>query len=353
MKPTEAGVSCRSPSRNEKETSPSRITYHPQDKMSFAVTPSSAIAEQLIIAVDGGGTKTDAWLAVCAAGKMLEVVGRGSSGPSNPRAVGLEVAQQNIQQAIGIALHGAQRTGQAVDSACLALSGVGHEPIRLQMLQWARSVPLARCVQVVHDAQAVLAAAFDDAVGVAVICGTGSFAYGVTRAGAWARAGGWGYLVGDEGSAFAIGRAALQALARAVDGRAPGTCLTDLLLKQMQLSEPAQVISALYGVDISAARESMAALAPCVFQAARAGDQVAVQICHDSAMAVSELVCGVTSQLGLVAGQYDLALAGGVLINQTEWAELCVQMLGQRHCEARRTVIVDQPVRGALKLACQ
>ena len=304
---------------------------------------------QLVLGIDGGGTKTVAWLASCTNSARPTTIGRGQAGPSNPQAVGTTAAQRNIQTAVEQAFADAQYPPTRVATACLALAGAGRENVRQEMLRWAEELSLAKHVQVVHDGQAVLAIGTDDGTGVAVICGTGSFAYGESVSGTNARSGGWGYLFGDEGSGYAIGCAALRAVARAADCRGPATMLTPALLALLQVSEPAQLIPAIYGV--SSTRSTIASLTPCVFQAAQNGDGVAAQICQDAATELAQLVQSVAHRLDLLQGHYDLALAGGVLAQHPTWAESMVGSLGTLYCSPRSFNIVQHPVAGAVVLA--
>ncbi len=304
---------------------------------------------QLVLGIDGGGTKTVAWLASCANSAQPTTIGRGDAGPSNPQTVGPQAAQQNIQAAVEHAFADAQRAPAKVAAACLALAGAGREPIRQEMLRRAQELSLARQVQVVHDGQAVLAIGTQDGTGIAVICGTGSFAYGETVSGTTARSGGWGYLFGDEGSGYAIGCAALRAVACATDGRGPTTILTTALLAQLQLTDPSQLIPAVYG-DAST-RCTIASLTPLVFQAAQNGDDVALQICRDAATELAQLVQSVSRRLDLPQGQYDLAMGGGVLAHHPTWAESMARSLGTMHWSPRSFSIVRHPVAGAVALA--
>ncbi len=304
---------------------------------------------QLVLGVDGGGTKTLARLADCHAAERPATIGCGTAGPSNPQAVGMETARQNISNAIEGAFADARRPFAPVAAACLALAGVGRESIRLDMLRWAQSVSLAQHVQVVHDAHAVLAAGTADGTGIAAICGTGSFAFGTDSRGKNARSGGWGYLLGDEGSGYAIGCAALRAVTRAADGRGPGTSLTELVLDAMHLTEPPEVIPAIYNAP--SPRFRIASLASCVFRAADEGDDVAEQIRRDAAIELGHLVRGVAHQLGYVHRHYDLALAGGVIVKQPSWTTLIVKSLADPNCSPRAVNVVEHPVSGAVLLA--
>ncbi len=144
---------------------------------------NAGVCQRYVLGVDGGGTKTEAWLANCGVGLLPARLGVGTGGPSNPHAVGLEAAQQNILATVQAAFSVAQVKPHPVAAACLALAGVGRESIREAMQAWSQSVGFAERVQVVHDAQAVLHAGADTGCGVALISGTGSFAYGETSLG--------------------------------------------------------------------------------------------------------------------------------------------------------------------------
>src|SRR5690606_12096698 len=128
--------------------------------------------------------------------------------------------------------------------------------------------------------------AFDDGAGILLIAGTGSSAWARGVDGRTARAGGWGHLLGDEGSGYALGVAALRAVARAHDGRAPSTDLRDAVLRHANVAAP----EALIAWAASAAKAEIAALAPCVAEAAAADDAVARAIVDRAARDLADHV---------------------------------------------------------------
>jgi N-acetylmuramic acid 6-phosphate etherase len=146
--------------------------------------------------------------------------------------------------------------------------------------------------------------------GVVVISGTGMIVYGVDKTGQRRRAGGWGALLGDKGSGYAIGIAALTAIANATDGLGPPTTLQDFVLKHVGLARPQDLIGWLYS-DVSWAR--FAALAPLVVQAAERGDPVANTIIQQAASDLTATVMAVVHGLGLEQAHFPLVLAGGNL----------------------------------------
>ena len=307
--------------------------------------------QRWILGLDGGGTKTVAWLAQGDGATSYTTLGAGASGPSNPQAVGEETAQRNILRAIQAAFAAAQLQRVPVAAACLALAGVGREPIRQRILDWSQHMSLARQIRVVHDAQAVLCAGTSAGHGVALICGTGSFAYGESAAGEWARSGGWGYLFGDEGSGFHLGCAALRAVVREADHRGPATILTPLVQQQLRVRQPSELIPAIYGA--ATMREDVAGLAASVFQAAEQADVVARGICDEAAQELCQLVESILGQLQFSADCYELALAGGVLANQPAFCGKIVTSLQQRGSVPLSHCVVQEPVAGAVRLAGQ
>src|SRR5689334_7188097 len=152
----------------------------------------------LVIGVDGGGTKTSAWLARLSP-SCHGPLGRGQAGPGNPRAVGFETAPRNIGLAIDEAFAAAGIPPVTLARACLALAGADRPAERAQLEAWGSQRHLAEQLIVTNDAEPILAAGAENGWGVALICGTGSFAFARNAAGQTARCGGWGYLLGDEG----------------------------------------------------------------------------------------------------------------------------------------------------------
>ena len=174
------------------------------------------------------------------------------------------------------------------DAICLGIAGVDR-PNDAQAVQGImRRIGFKARVTVVNDALVALVAGAGEQAGVVIVAGTGSIAYGVDASKRACRAGGWGYLLGDEGGGYWIGRAALSAVVRAFDGRGPATRLTELVLAEMHLATPSDLIHAIY--DRGLQRPLLAGLAAVVQEAMLAGDAVASDIL---ARAAEELVgCG-------------------------------------------------------------
>src|SRR5687768_18407090 len=152
---------------------------------------------------------------------------------------------------------------------CLGTAGVDREDDAEAVRGIMRRIGFKTRTLVVNDALIALVAGAGDRPGVVVVAGTGSIAYGRDAAARAARAGGWGYLLGDEGGGFWIGRAALAAVVRPFDGRGPRTLLTGMVLEQMRLASPTELIHEIYFRDLQ--RHAIAGLAALVQQATYAG----------------------------------------------------------------------------------
>ena len=305
-------------------------------------------ATDLVIGVDGGGTKTVAWLAPLSDDGTGQVLGRGRAGSGNPRAAGFEVAQASIDAAIEAAFADANVPRGPVAAASLCLSGAGRPAEQSRLTQWADARGLAQITRVTGDAEPILAAASSENWGIALIAGTGSLAWGRNRAGDVERSGGWGYLIGDEGSAYAIALAGLRAATQAADGRGPATELLSRFQQRLDAASPQHLIERVYGPDMT--RERLAALAIVVFDAA-ANDSIAQQIVDTAATELADMAAALVEPLSLPVGEYPLALAGSVLSQQTSLRQRVLDRLHQTAAAPGPVSIVTEPVRGAVTLA--
>ena len=307
-------------------------------------TGSEARATPLLLGIDGGGTKTTALLATAGG----QVLGRGSGPACNYQSVGAEAAWSALDDAVRAAFDDAGQEPGPVAAACLGLAGAARAEDRALFAAWiADRLPGARGL-VVNDAELVLAAGTPEGWGVALICGTGSIAYGRSPDGRSARAGGWGYLLGDEGSGYHMGLSALRAVARAADGRGPTTALTAAILAHWDLPSPEALIRRVYQEPLS--RAEVAGLAALVEDAALAGDAVGAAIIAHAGEELARAVDTVARALAL-SGPLPCAQAGGLLIHGRavgRAVSAAAEALGLALAPVRP---VPEPAVGALRLA--
>jgi N-acetylglucosamine kinase-like BadF-type ATPase len=186
-------------------------------------------------------------------------------------------------------------------------------------------------------------------VGIALISGTGSLAWGRNGEGQIARSGGWGYMLGDEGSGYAIALAGLRAAVRAADNRDEPTSLLAAFMQKLSADSPQDLVAKVYGPEMT--REGLAELASVVFDL-RTTDSVAANIVQAAASNLAEMVAAVATQLKLPPNGYTLAMAGGVLLKQLSYVEQIVSRLQSLpQAKPSHWKLVDEPVRGAVALA--
>jgi N-acetylglucosamine kinase-like BadF-type ATPase len=186
---------------------------------------------------------------------------------------------------------------------------------------------------------------------VVIISGTGSISYGRNAAGVAARSGGWGYVLGDEGSGYWIGRAALRAVLRAEDRRGPATALTQLLLAHFGVDRPQGLIHEVYHSNLKPS--AIGSLAQCVHQAFAKGDEVAVGILRGAANELESSAMSVARRLDLIGESFSFILAGGIF-KAVPWLkdELTRRLPVVAPASAVR-LLEGEPAAGAVRLALQ
>lgn len=260
-----------------------------------------------IVGIDGGGTKTIGLLTTEAGEHITKV----QAGPSNYHVVGTEQTHDVLKEIIFE--FSAHVGNTAIDSIhfCIGMAGLGRAEDKKVIGQICDEIGINKNRILTHDAHIALVGGTGKQAGVIVISGTGSIVYGINEHGKEARAGGWGYLLGDEGSGYDIALKGLQAVARAADKREPPTELTHLILKKLELNEPNSLIRWAH----AASRDEIAQLASVVFEAAEIRDTKAEKII-DSAM--SEFACAVETvvmQLEFMH-PFEIVFSGGILLHQ-------------------------------------
>jgi N-acetylglucosamine kinase len=313
---------------------------------------------EVVIGVDGGGTKTLAVIADARGHELARVVGAGA----NLQTVGALAVRDRLRslfttlvenvrdittvRAVTVALAGVDRPADVPVATQAINEAIGSVALAHPAVRWALATGLP---SVTNDAVAALAAGARTRDGVVVIAGTGSIAFGICD-GKRARAGGWGSILGDEGSGYALGYDALRAVARAHDGRAPVTTLTDAILSHLGATTAPDLIGIVSAASWGVAET--ASLAPLVVLAAEAGDPVAVGIVTRGAHELSMAALAVIREL-----QFDpsrtlaLVQAGGL------WpASPLLRVEFERRVLAgapfvRPVVSEAEPVHGAIWLA--
>ncbi|MCC7476150.1 MAG: hypothetical protein IT425_12205 [Pirellulales bacterium] len=315
-------------------------------------------AGELILAVDSGGTKTAACLAMVSASGKPSILGEGRSSAGNPLSVGFDLAADTIAQAVEAARQASRLDDRRPARAVLSIAGTANREMADRFAAWAKSTALADRVALVSDVLPILAAGSPDACGLALISGTGSSAFARAADGRSARRGGWGFMLGDEGSGYALGRAALRLALDSMESSSRSSAspspsahsdyLAQKVLSLLEVNTVPDLTRVIYSSPNP--RHAVASLAPLVTDAAEQGDSAARSVLRDAATDLARLAFRAARAVGLEQATTPLALAGSVLTNS---AYLQEELLGEisaleLHCELR---VVTNPLLGCLRLA--
>jgi N-acetylglucosamine kinase-like BadF-type ATPase len=292
-----------------------------------------------VIGIDAGGTKTMGLLAD-GAGKVLSKM---RAGGANLLVKGELAVEKTLFQVIN-----SLEAPEPISALCLGIAGVGRPEEEQVIRDVLRRLGLRQPIRVVNDAFVALVAGAPAGVGIVVVAGTGSIAYGVDPDGKTARSGGWGYLLGDEGSAFWLGHAAVRQGIRAADGRGPATILFDRICEELGMTEPSGLVAWFYDQEHS--RNRVADLASLVEAASSEGDSTAEDLLDQAAKHLARAARAVANRLTF-PDRYPIVLAGGAF-------KACPSLC--RRVEARlslpevdvRVLNVD-PAQGAVTLALE
>jgi N-acetylglucosamine kinase-like BadF-type ATPase len=270
-----------------------------------------------IIGVDGGGTKTDFLLAT----DEGQVVARRIEPASNIQNLGNEKCEEVLRNGIEGLCNQAGISIKDVSYTCLGLGGLDTE----QDLQAYQSIVIkifgihTKRVALENDCFIAIYSGTLGKPGMALVSGTGSMAIGVNEKGEQARSGGWGYLFGDEGSAFDIGRHGAIAALKAKDGRGPWTELVGALEAEFGMD--------LFDAAIDQYRNptpqtKIASLARIVDTVAQKGDRIALKIIKDGAEELADAALAVVKQLKFTSSPIPVSLTGGTFNSPIMMEEL-------------------------------
>jgi N-acetylglucosamine kinase-like BadF-type ATPase len=295
-----------------------------------------------VIGVDAGGTKTVGLLAD-ERGKVLRQARAGGANLRVHGELGVEKALYQVLEGLDVAESPAQ-----VAAICLGIAGVDRETEKEVVRGVLRRLGIRRSIRIVNDALIALVAGAPEGTGIVLISGTGSIAYGIDPMGKTARSGGWGYLLGDEGSAFWLGHAAVRQGIRAADGRGPATTLYERIREHLHVQVPADLVEWFYDQELS--RTRVARLARLVEEAAEDGDEAAIDLLDQAAQHLARAAQAVDRQLEFAA-PYKLVLSGGTF-------RACPSLAGRIEKQldlptSRLVRLKAEPATGAVALAIE
>jgi N-acetylglucosamine kinase-like BadF-type ATPase len=291
---------------------------------------------ELVLGIDAGGTFTRCNIANTS-GRILSA---GIAGPSNVNFISPSSARRSFEKAL------TEATCTISGKIAMAVVAGPHLPDKVSAL--VSHYSKAKTVLLIDEFTAALAAGLcrTGGWGVVVLAGTGSFCKGRTADGKEAYSGGWGPLVGDDGSSYDIARNALRAVARAYDERSEKTLLTDIMLSHLKIQRVPDLKRRLYRPPFK--RHKLAALSQFVSQAASRGDRVAKEILRNAGVRLADLAAPVAVALFEDKAPFPIVLSGGVLQGEPLVASATKEKLQELRPNAEVIVSPLEPIAGTI-----
>jgi len=256
-----------------------------------------------VVVVDGGGTGSRAAVATAEG----EVLGYARGGPTNSRSAGDDDAAENLRAVIAAALADAARplspTAVLVSSA--SVDTQAHADVLAGGVR--KVVPGPATISVVADTIGCWAATADLDPAVAVIAGTGSAVLAGALDQGSRRYGGWDYVLGDEGSGYALGRAALREVLLVGEGRSDGTALAAAVCGRLGIDETDELFDLIYKPEVDKAE--IAAFATDVLELAGEGDARSEAIVEEQVRLLADAVAAAFRDF---TGLHTLGCFGGL-----------------------------------------
>ncbi len=264
-----------------------------------------------VLAVDAGGTGCRA--ALCNGTGRIPAYAQGNS--CNYHSIGSERAKENL-----LLLFTALAKKQPLHINCVVLGLAGLDTKKDEMAltsivkqALADAKITADAIHLCNDAMLTLKGSIGRNNGVLIAAGTGSIACGITKEGLETRVGGWGHLIGDEGSGYSIGKAAITHVLKSYDGREKPSVLSMAILKELSCANEEDLVQWVYSSRFSVAQ--VAALTPSIVRLAEEGDEQAEIIVLCACQELKNMAFTVLKKLDLLTEETSLILTGGVLKN--------------------------------------
>lgn len=299
-----------------------------------------------VLAVEGGGTKTNSVIA----DENGNIIAKSTTGPSNFLIVGFEKACENIIQGLQDCINNSKINNSDLKVAMLGLTGAGRKLDQDNMRKAFKDYSTSKgftfnSIIVDSDARISLEAAFPNKPGMILISGTGSIMFGKDGQGNLYRVGGWGRILGDEGSGFYIGKKGLISSIKQIDGRGEKTLLFDLISEKYNLNSLETIIKSIYTDNFDIAK-----IAPLVFEAAEKDDKIAKEILNEAA---DELLLHIETMLKKVNfdDKIGLSFVGSIITNDNYIRRKIVNYINSNLKQIELIDSNNEPIYGAIVMA--
>lgn len=294
------------------------------------------------IGIEGGGTKTAAMLG----GSRKEIIDATLVGATNYHSVGLEKTGEEIGRILSFFKDENNVEIEEIRGICFGGAGVNCSEDERQIRQLFDSLGYKGKLRVCNDSVVALAGANGCLEGAILISGTGSIAYGVDVNGESVRVGGWGHIIDDAGSGYAIAIDCLKKIVRGYDGRGQKTLLWDRVKEKLDISHQEKLISFIYNTKTQ--KQHIAELATCVLEL-YGSDYEAGSIINSAIEGLCEMVTALSKRMQLE--EFSLGLGGSLLLKSETYRKLFEEAIKEKLPKVNTHLPYKDAVYGALVLA--
>lgn len=264
-----------------------------------------SLRKNIYLGVDGGGTKTEAVLIDEEGG----IIDRGQAGGSNPGIIGYGKSVDNVYLSVKNIAKDVE-----IACACFAIAGVNTKEDEKKFAKAIHAHPklskITKKFFVVNDTRAALRTGTASKNAIVLTSGTGSSCWGTNDKGQETKSGGWGHILADQGSAYAIGLSILKEVTRELDGRAQKSLLSKILLGQLKISSFEELDNLIHKKPWD--KTDIAKVAPVVDAAFLKGDKKAKEVIEDAANDLFDMVFAVCKKLDFTNRKFTLVVTGSV-----------------------------------------
>ncbi len=298
------------------------------------------------IGIDGGSTKTHAAIVDSDFNIITELT---YNRPAHYKQIGgiKNLAKLIISLCDEIIAQKSNIKPEDINFVCLGATGMGTEQEQLELTNEIKKRGFKFPFVVTNDAIIALLGGTDKDYGILVISGTGSIAIGIDENGKIERIGGWGALLGDEGSGYIIGLKGLRYLAKSLDGRLEKTKLKDFIFEELNIKDVFELRN--WSLEVGFQKSKIAALAPAVFKAYRAGDKLAAKIIENEASEIALAVNTLIKKLKFENKEVEIVAAGSNLIHNGDYFNLVSDKIKEKYPKANLILPKQSACVGAVR----
>ncbi|SCY36422.1 N-acetylglucosamine kinase [Alkaliphilus peptidifermentans] len=294
------------------------------------------------IGIDGGGTKTIAYLG----NDMKEVISTAQVGATNYHSIGIDMVRERFKEIFTYFEKEENVAMDRIEGLCFGGAGIDSAEDERVVRQQFADIGYKNYLSVVNDSVIALVAANGFKRGGIVISGTGSIAYGIDQWGKGHRVGGWGHLIDDYGSGYAIARDALRRVLEGYDGRKAQSKIWDEVKSKLNLSHPEELIQFIYSPDTK--KHHIAEIAPEIIKLYGI-DEGATTIVEKAIDDLWEMTHSLAKRLN--EDIFSLGLCGGLFENSKTIRRLFIEKVTEMLPGINVHLPYHKAVMGALILA--